>query len=134
MATPATLPLSVSLQDELALALKKPQPLVVMVSLDGCPFCKVARENYLGPLHEQQGLPVVQVDMRSTRVLKSFNGASLSHDDMRRAWDVKVAPTVLFFGKGGQEIAERMVGGYIPDFYGAYLDQRLLQARAALKT
>ena len=134
MVTPATLPLSVSLQDELALALKKHQPLVVMVSLDGCPFCKVARENYLGPLHEQQGLPVVQVDMRSTRVLKSFNGASLSHDDMRRAWGVKIAPTLLFFGKGGQEIAERMVGGYIPDFYGAYLDQRLLQARAALKT
>lgn len=132
-AAPATLPLAISLQDELALALKKAQPLVVMVSLDGCPFCKIARENYLGPLHEQQGLPVIQVDMRSTRIVKNFNGVSLSHDDMRRAWGVKVAPTVLFFGQGGQEIAARMVGGYIPDFYGAYLDERLLQARAAIK-
>ena len=133
MTTPATLPLSVSLPDELAMALKKGQPLVVMVSLDGCPFCKMARENYLGPLHEQQGLPVVQVDMRSTRMLKNFNGTSLTHDEMRRAWGVKISPTVLFFGKGGQEVAERMVGGYIPDFYGAYLDERLKQARAAIK-
>ena len=133
MTTPATLPLSVSLPDELALALKKGQPLVVMVGLDGCPFCKMARENYLGPLHEQQGLPVVQVDMRSTRMLKNFNGTSLTHDEMRRAWGVKMAPTVLFFGKGGQEVAERMVGGYIPDFYGAYLDARLKHARAAIK-
>lgn len=133
LAAPATLPLAVSLQDELAQSLKKGQPLVVMVSLEGCPFCKVARENYLGPLREQQGLPVVQVDMRSTRVLKNFRGASLSHDEMSRQWRIRIAPTVLFFGRDGAEVAERLVGGYLPDFYGAYLDDRLQQARAALR-
>ena len=130
---PATLPLAESLQDELALALKKRQPLVVMVSVGGCPFCKVARENYLGPLHEQQGLPVVQIDMRSQRLVRDFKGASVNHDAMSRSWGIRVAPTVLFFGRDGREVAERLVGGYIPDFYGAYLDERLLQARAALK-
>ncbi|HCY17348.1 MAG: hypothetical protein A2Z93_13520 [Curvibacter sp. GWA2_64_110] len=132
-ATPATLPLAVSLQDELARALKKGQPLVVMVSLEGCPFCKVARENYLGPLQEQQGLPVVQVDMRSQRLLKNFRGVSSSHDEMSRQWRIRVAPTVLFFGRDGVEVAERLVGGYLPDFYGAYLDERLQQARAMLR-
>jgi len=132
-AAPATLPLAVSLQDELAQALKKGQPLVVMVSLEGCPFCKVARENYLGPLREQQGLPVVQVDMRSPRVLKNFRGAGLSHDEMSRQWRIRIAPTVLFFGRDGVEVAERLVGGYLPDFYGAYLDDRLQQARTALR-
>ena len=129
----ASLPLSVSLQDELAQALKKGQPLVVMVSLEGCPFCKVARQNYLGPLHEQQGLPVVQVDMRSNRALKNFRGTSATHDDMARLWRIRIAPTVLFFGRDGTEVAERLVGGYIPDFYGAYLDDRLQQARASLR-
>ena len=46
---------------------------------------------------------------------------------------IKVAPTVLFFGRAGVEIAERLVGGYIPDFYGAYLDERLRLARAVLR-
>jgi thioredoxin-related protein len=132
-AATATLPSAVSLQDELALALRKGQPLVVMVSLEGCPFCKVARENYLGPMREQQGLPVVQVDMRSSRPLKDFHGAPVTHDEMSRQWRIRIAPTVLFFGRGGVEVAERLVGGYIPDFYGAYLDERLQQARATLR-
>ena len=129
----ATLPLSVSLREELAAALAQGQPLVVMVSLDGCPFCKVARQNYLSPMREQQGLPVVQVDMRSAQSLIDFQGRRLSHDAQVRAWGVRLAPTVLFFGRQGREVAERLVGGYLPDFYGAYLDERLAQARASLR-
>ncbi|MDH5206190.1 MAG: hypothetical protein OEY75_05500 [Hylemonella sp.] len=128
-----TLPLARSLRDELKLALQKDQPLVVMVSLDGCPFCKVARRNYLNPLREQTGLPVVQVDMRSQAPLVDFLARMTTHDAMTRVWKIKIAPTVLFFGRGGVEVAERLEGGYIPDFYGAYLEQRLAQARASLR-
>jgi thioredoxin-related protein len=128
-----SLPLSASLPDELSAALKQGQPLVVMVSLDGCPFCKVAQENYLNPLRVQEGLPVVQVDMNSSQKIKNFDGSTLTQGDLIRRWKIKLAPTVLFFGRGGAEVAERMVGGYIPDFYGAYLDQRLAQARSALR-
>lgn len=129
----AELPLAHNLKDELAAALARRQPLVVMVSLEGCPFCKVARNNYLAPMHEQEGLHVAQVDMRSrTRVL-DFAGKAVTHDDLARQWKIRIAPTVLFFGRGGAEVAERLVGGYIPDFYGAYLDQRLEQARASLR-
>ena len=46
---------------------------------------------------------------------------------------VKSSPTLLFFD-GGKEVAERLVGGYIPDFYGAYLDQRMHTARMAVKS
>jgi thioredoxin-related protein len=131
--SPATLPTTDSLLSELAHAVKKNAPLLVMVSLEGCPFCKVARENYLGPLREQQGLLIFQVDMRSKRAIKNFAGLTLTQDELIRSWGVKVAPTVLFFGRGGLEIAERLVGGYIPDFYGAYLDERLQLASAALR-
>lgn len=129
----ATLPLSVSLRDELAAALAQGQPLLAMVSLEGCPFCKVARQHYLAPLREQQGVPVVQVDMRNAQSLIDFQGRRLSHDAQVRAWGVRLTPTVLFFGRQGREVAERLVGGYLPDFYGAYLDERLAQARASLR-
>ena len=130
----ATLPAARSLRDELALALKGGNPLVVLVSLEGCPFCRTAREHYLSPMREQQALPVVQVDMRSPRALRNFTSAAATQDQMVRAWGVTIAPTVLFFGRGGVEVAERLTGGYIPDFYGAYLDERLAHARKALKT
>lgn len=126
------LPMGDDLPQALAQALARRQPLVVMVSLDGCPFCKVVRENYLLPL-QRQGLPVVQVDQRSRRQLTGLGGERLSHDEQVRQWQVRVAPTVLIFGREGREVAERLVGASIPDFYGAYLDERLQQARASLR-
>jgi len=128
----ATLPAPTSLPDALAAALKNASPLVVMTSLVGCPFCAIARDNYLAPLQGQLGLLIVQVDMRNRDMVKDFSGASQSQDQLIRNWGIKVAPTVLFFGRGGLEVAERLVGGYIPDFYGAYLDDRLRTARAAV--
>ena len=132
-AAAATLPQSVALADELAAALGHGEPLVVMVSLEGCPFCAVARNNYLGPLRAEGRLAIVQVDMRTARALKDFQGQALTHDQMARRWAIKLAPTVLFFGRGGVEVAERLVGGMLPDFYGAYLDQRLETARKAVR-
>lgn len=131
MTAPVTLPTTASLQDELALALKTYNPLVVLVSLEGCPFCKIARENYLSPMRMQQGLPVIQIDMQNKLPIKDLKGRLTTQDDLIRSWGIKVAPTVLFFGRGGVEVAERMVGGYIQDFYGAYLDERLRIARAS---
>lgn len=129
----ATLPRALDLQRELAAALAQHQPLVVMVSLDGCAYCHLVRDHHLAPLHEQQGLPVVQIDMRSRRALKDVDGHPIVHDEFVRARRVTVAPTLLFLGPKGEELAERLVGGSIPDFYGAYLDQRLQQARAQLR-
>jgi thioredoxin-related protein len=133
MSTATVLPVPQSLADELSAALKQGQPLVVMVSLEHCPFCRVARDSYLTPLRRQEHVPVVQIDMRTAAQVRDFSQKTVTHDDLARAWAIKVAPTVLFFGPGGKEIAERLVGGYIPDFYGAYLDQRMQTARKALR-
>lgn len=121
-----------SLLAELAVALKRRSPLLVMVSLPGCPFCKISRTNYLLPLQRETGLAMVQVDMRNRQTLVGFDGVSQTQDQLVRAWGVKVAPTVLFFGAGGTEVAERLVGGYIPDFYGYYLDERVRAAKLAV--
>ena len=128
----ALLPMATSLPQHLANALQQGNPLVVMVSLPGCPFCRVARDNYLAPLLREQSLPIVQVDMLGRQPVVGFQGANTTYDAQVQAWGVKVAPTVLFFGKGGAEAAERLVGGMLPDFYGAYLDQRIATARKAL--
>lgn len=134
LAAPATLPSAKSLRDELALALKSGNPLVVMVSLDGCPYCTVVREQYLAPMRTEDKLSVVQVDMHSSVALQDFNGVDLSHTQWVRAWKVTLAPSVLFFGPGGAEVAARLVGVASPDYYGTKLEQRLAQARSAIKT
>jgi len=131
IALPIALPSADSLAASLDQALRVRQPLVVMVSLHGCPFCKVVRENYLQPLRAT-GLQVVQVDMRDNRPLVDFDGTTLTHDAWVRKQNIKLAPTVLFFGAQGREVATRLKGAYLPDFYGAYLDEQLALARHAV--
>ena len=132
-ATPVVLPSTESLAASLEGALQAKQPLVVMVSLQRCSFCKVVRESYLHPLRES-GLQVVQIDMRDSRALLDFDGTPLTHDAWTRKMKIKIAPTVLFFGPKGREIAARLSGAYLPDFYGAYLDEQLTLARRAVLT
>lgn len=127
-AAPHTLPIATTLDEDLARAVKQGKPLVVMVSLDGCPFCRIVRENFLPSLEREQHLTVVQVDMRKSTAMKDLQGRRTTHDQLTRIWGIKVAPTLLFFGKNGSEVAERLVGASIPDFYGVYLQERIDKA------
>lgn len=130
---PAVLPAARSLPEELSAALRHGQPLVVMVSLEGCIFCKIARQSHLAPMY-RQGQPIVQVDMRNAQVVIDFEGRQTTHDELTRRWKVSITPTLLFFGPNGREVAERMEGAYQPDFYGPYLEDRLSRSRMALKS
>jgi thioredoxin-related protein len=132
-AAEATLPAARSLRDELAAALKGGNPLVVMVSLPGCPFCAAVRQQYLVPMRDEERLPVVQVDMQSAQPVLDFNGAARTHEALIRLWNIPVAPTLLFFGRDGVEAAPRLAGA-VSDYYGGYLDARLERARSAIKS
>jgi thioredoxin-related protein len=127
------LPQAVSLADELAAALRHGEPLVVMVSLEGCPFCVVARNSYLAPLRAEGRLDIVQVDMRTGRPLKDFQGQALTHEEMTRRWAIKLAPTVLFFGKGGQEVANGSWAGCCLISTGRILISAWKRARKAVR-
>lgn len=128
LARGASLPAPRSLAEELDRALQARRPLLVMASLDGCPFCKTVRDHFLAPLRAETGQPIVQLDMGSAQAVIGFDGRAATHAQLLRDWKVGVAPSVLFFGRGGREVAPRLVGASIPDFYGAYLDQRLATA------
>ncbi len=130
-AQPGGLPISRDLLAEATLAARRGQALTVLVSLHGCVYCERVRRSYLLPMLEQ-GQAVVQVDMNSPAPVRDFQQRSATHEELVRRWQVKVAPTLLFVGPGGQELAQRMEGSYQPDFYGAYLEARLATAARQL--
>ena len=127
------LPASKALTDELQQALKKGKPLVVMVSLDGCAYCQAVRQSHLVPLRETEGLRVVQLNLRSRQPTRNFDGSAISHDERIRSWGVRLAPTLLFIGRDGVEVAERLKA-YSADFYSAYLAERLALAQARIQS
>ena len=125
------LPASVNLQREIAEAAARGEPLVLMVTLVGCAYCDVVRRLYLQPLRAAGRVPVLQVEMRSRAELIGPRGETTRGADLARQWKVTMAPTVLFLGPGGAELAPRLTG-YSEDFYGGYLDDALAGARQRL--
>lgn len=127
----ADLPGAVNLQRESADAASRGEPLVLLVTLVGCAYCDVVRRLYLQPLLAAGRVPVVQVEMRSRADLVGPRGEATRGVDLARQWKVTMAPTVLFLGPGGAELAPRLTG-YSEDFYGGYLDDALATARQRL--
>jgi hypothetical protein len=125
------LPRPASLADEIHHALALRKALVLMVSLDGCPYCKLVRESYLVPLRAE-GQPVVQVELTRTWPLVDAAGRASTHVQLVHAFGARVAPSVLFLGRAGTEVAERLVGIASADFYGAYLSGRVEIANRAV--
>jgi thioredoxin-related protein len=82
---------------------------------------------------QKQGFPIVQVDMRSEQQVRTFDDQVRTHDQLVKQWRVSIAPTLLFFGPRGKELTDRMEGGFLPDFYGSYLEERIAAARKALR-
>jgi len=129
---PPSLPVPTSLRAAALQAQALRRPLVLMVSVHNCAFCDVVRNNYLAPLHRRGELHAVQIDMLDRHSpLQDFQGRSSNARELTRQWGVRIAPTLLFFDAEGREVARRLEGITVPEFYGAYLEQRLAQARAA---
>lgn len=125
------LPEPASLAKELGAALARRRALVVLAGTEGCPWCKLVRENYLVPLRSE-GQPVVEIDILGGAALQDFTGAPTTQARLASSLRLRVTPTVLFFGKEGKEAAPRLVGVPLPDFYGAYLQERLDAANRAV--
>lgn len=128
------LPTPASLRGAAQAAVARGEPLVVMTTLTGCPYCQLVREHHLLPMLRQGQIHAIQIDTRDrTRNLQGFDGSMTTPADQASAWKARFAPTVLFVGSRGEELAERLVGVAVPDFYGEYLDERLRQARTRLR-
>ena len=93
----------------------------------------LVRRSYLLPDRRDADLQAWQLSVTdSTRPLTGFDGKPTTATAQVKLWKATFTPTVLFLGPKGQELAERLVGAAIPDFYGAYLDERLITARKVL--
>ncbi|AQV92629.1 thioredoxin [Cupriavidus necator] len=130
-ASPAHLPAATDLADHVTEAARRGEPLVVLVSMPGCSYCDAVRRNYLGPQAAAGEIAVRELDMTADTPLRDADGSLTTARDWARAHQVRVAPTVLFLDRQGRAAASPL-RGMQPDFYGAYLEQALDEARAAV--
>ncbi len=122
---------------EAASAERRGRALLVLFSQEGCPWCERVRREFLLPMSRNADyrgrIAFVQVDVDSDRALRDFGGSATTHAAFARANGVRLYPTVILFGTGGERLAEPLVGFTGSDFYGAYLDRRIDEAVARLR-
>ena len=113
-------------------------PLIVLVSLAGCPHCEVVRRSHLLPLLQDGATKlkpsIRQVEINGREILLDFMGRKITHAEFAKRYKISIAPVVLFFDANGALLAEPLVGSMIPDFYGAYFDAALDEAKSKLRT
>jgi thioredoxin-related protein len=116
---PAPIPKLDGLEKQIERAAKQKRPLVLLVTMPGCAWCDLVKQDYLQHLARDQ-------DKEGVFVFETIQGGI----ELQR-YRITMVPTVLFLGPQG-EIAERLIGYGSRDFYGAYLTERINSARKKL--
>ncbi len=112
-------------------------PMVVEMAAEFCTYCKLIEEKVLVPMilsgeYESKVL-LRQVDIGETTELTDFTGEKISQSEFASRYKVYLTPTVLFLNHKGEEIAPRMTGVPLIDYYGIYLDEAIEVARLELQ-
>lgn len=129
----AHLPAVSDLAAETRAASQRGEPLVVLVTLPNCGYCEAVRRNYLGPQAAAGQIAARELDMSAATPIRDAEGRVTTARAWARAHGIRFAPTVLFLDGRGRPAAPPL-RGMQPDFYGAYLEQSLDTARAAVAT
>ena len=132
VATVTTLEPARDLAADARVAAARMQPIVIMVSLAGCPYCEIVRRSHLLPILNESksgNIPLIrQVELNGAALLTDFAGNRVSHGAFAAKLKAKIAPVVYFFAPDGSQLVEPLVGAMIPDFYGAYFAAALADA------
>ena len=111
----------------------------VMVGSAHCPWCELILKEQLAPRMVGQQKPqlvVLDFDLADRKPVEGLNlikppsTRPLSPAEWAKAHRYALAPTVVFVDQLGQPITEPLIGYASRDFYGAYLEDRILQAQA----
>lgn len=143
MATPnishasEVLPLAVDLKKSGEVAQKNKVPVVIFATATWCNYCKKLEENILEPLLETTDIESYaefsQLVMDKNHwMMKDFQGKDIEMKQLPDRFDVRVAPTTLFFDGQGNQIAEPIIGLTLEEFYPGNLERGINAALKAL--
>lgn len=132
----SSIPLAADFRADGRLSRERREPIVVLFSLPGCPYCEAVRQSHLAPMLRAPGaagrMIVRQVDVGVEEPATGFGGERTTHAAIARAHGVRFAPVVAFWDGEGRALADPIKGMLLPDFYGAYLEDAIAAARAKL--
>jgi thioredoxin-related protein len=111
-------------------------PLMLVFAQDHCGYCEQLDREVLDPYviagTFDDKVVVRRVMIDSFGTLRDFDGTAIAPDEVSKRFHAYVTPTVIFVDADGRELAPRLVGIENIEFYAAYLEQNLAQARESM--
>lgn len=104
-------------------------PILVAFMQQSCPYCAVARRDYLIPLQSdpqwKNRVLIREVDVDRGTPMRDFAGNAVTHRAFARSHGVTRVPTLIAFDDRGKPVAPPIVGLLADDFYRLYIEQAI---------
>lgn len=131
------LPLATDLKADGAAANASRKPILLFFNLTGCHYCRGALREVIVPMYRDAGwraaIEFRQITIDDGRKFADFDGRSVESITFARERKGTFAPTVLMVDGNGRLLGEPLVGIANFDFYGAYVEDVVKKAIAAVK-
>ncbi len=119
------------------LAARQQIPILLLVSLEDCPFCIQIKQEILNPMvlsgDYDDRLLMREVFIDDGERLRDFQGKEVDGASFALRYDVMLTPTLLFLDPEGRQLVEKMVGIQTPEMYFLYVDAAIDEAVSALR-
>lgn len=104
-------------------------PVLVAFMQQSCPYCAVARRDYLLPLQNdpqwRDRVMIREIDVDRGTALRDFSGKPTTHRAFARSLNVRRVPTLIVFDADGKPAAAPLTGLMGEDFYRLYIEQAI---------
>jgi thioredoxin-related protein len=118
------------LQADARVAAQNRQPLLLFFTLADCPYCARARREYIAPMagNPDDAARALYREVPVESTLIGFDGTPLAARQLAARLEIRFFPTVVMVDGQGRALAPPLAGYTSPDFYGAYLEDRIATA------
>ena len=132
----SSVPVTRDLAADALLAMNQHLPLLLVFMQDHCDYCVKLDHEILNPNYASgafKGKVIVRrfmIDSYATVI--DFDGKQVDASALASRFKVYATPTLILVDAHGRELVQRIVGVDSFDFFAAYLDESIEQARAKL--
>lgn len=112
--------------------------IMLEVTASYCSYCTLLEEEIIKPMLRsgdyKETVLIRQLEVDGSYTVKDIDGNETTPAMLSRAYKVNLTPTILFLDADGNEVAERILGVYSLDFFGAYVDEALAKGLKTIST
>jgi len=105
--------------------------IMLEVTASYCGYCGTLEEEIIKPMMRsgdyEKNVLIRQLEMDSPYMIKDFTGNEMTTAALAQEYKIKITPTLLFLDADGNEAAERIMGVYSLDFFGAFVDAAIVK-------